>query len=340
MTLTGMLNSAKPEDKKFQNILRNIAPEKDEFETISGNDAFNGAKEYTTFVPYQRTTNYQSSITGIAFDYLARFLIASFVPSNCNEVMTNLNAKRGLKRVNDHLERRNQGELSLQLKQKYDEAIQKCVQFTHGDCSLDDIIPPAILLGKLERTIRDVEALLNVEQTFFGNEDKTMTMELKSMSKVFQEKFMIPEIVTSESNVVYNPNFGIAGVYVSGADADIIIDGVLYDFKTSERCNRKWQEVAQLIGYYYINEISVEKGGFYEDLGIHRVAFYRARFGEIEYFDTDIFLGKVTLPAQVLKRVNGELIIDEDYISLEDLTSLMNKTVREQTIEDLLSCLK
>ncbi|MPN02637.1 hypothetical protein SDC9_149853 [bioreactor metagenome] len=189
------------------------------------------------------------------------------------------------------------------------------------------------MLGKLEKCFRDASALINLEQTFFGDvdKDKDIMRELASMCEVFQGEFLIPEIITPESDVVYNPNFGIAGNYVGGADGDILIDGVLYDFKTSKSCGYTWQDVTQLIGYYFLNEISVEKGDFYEDLGIRRVAFYRARFGEIEYYDTDIFTEKASLPPQAFSIVNGEVIFNGDNISFID------KTTRDQTIEELLA---
>lgn len=57
-------------------------------------------------------------------------------------------------------------------------------------------------------------------------------------------------MVSSESVVVYNPSFGGASVICGGADADM--DNKLNNFE------------------------------------IHRIAFYRARFGEIEYVDVNV----------------------------------------------------
>lgn len=110
------------------------------------------------------------------------------------------------------------------------------------------------------------------------------------MCKVFQERFLITEIVSQKSDVIYNPTFGAASLMVGGADGDIIIDGVLYDFKSGKALGYSWKETAQLIGYYFLNEISVtlnssDWSGTYKDLKIKTVAFYKARYGEIEYFD-------------------------------------------------------
>ncbi|PEO24957.1 hypothetical protein COL24_01030 [Bacillus toyonensis] len=108
------------------------------------------------------------------------------------------------------------------------------------------------------------------------------------MCKVFEEKFFIPEIVHKESKVVYNPNFGLASMIVDGADGDIIIDGVLYDFKTGKPFAYSRVNAAQLIGYYFLNDISLiamELGYESSSFDIEKVALYKARYGEIEYFD-------------------------------------------------------
>jgi len=42
---------------------------------------------------------------------------------------------------------------------------------------------------------------------------------------------MLP-LIDTNSEVIYNPNFGVAFAFVGGADREIIIDGTLYDFKS------------------------------------------------------------------------------------------------------------
>lgn len=77
-------------------------------------------------------------------------------------------------------------------------------------------------------------------------------------------------------------------------DGDIIIDGTLFDFKSEKNVGFKWQEVAQLLGYFLLNEIPLDVSNAgdiyftdhsYHHLEINRIAFYRARYGEIEYID-------------------------------------------------------
>ena len=99
--------------------------------------------------------------------------------------------------------------------------------------------------------------------------------------------------VQSDSIVVFNPQFGKGSELCAGADADIFIDGVLYDFKCGKKQGYDWREVAQLMAYFYLNFFSYAKTkskifpDSLKEYNILRVAFYRARSGEVEYFDTD-----------------------------------------------------
>lgn len=101
----------------------------------------------------------------------------------------------------------------------------------------------------------------------------------------------------TDSVEIFNPSFGIASYACGGADADVYVDGVLYDFKTSKKNGYNWKETAQLVMYYYLNKIasSLEEPNMPEapaqlaEYKIFKLAFYKARFGEIEYFDTEYF---------------------------------------------------
>ena len=108
------------------------------------------------------------------------------------------------------------------------------------------------------------------------------------MLEVFQTKFINSGIITPESIVVYNPTFGDASYFCGGADADIYIDGTLYDFKCTKREGYVWKDVSQILGYYLLDCISKDSKDRENDLDkyeIRRIAFYKARFGEVEYYD-------------------------------------------------------
>jgi hypothetical protein len=106
---------------------------------------------------------------------------------------------------------------------------------------------------------------------------------------------LLSGILKGNDDVVFNPTFGIGSRSCGGADADIFINGTLYDFKCTKSRGYNWAECAQIVGYYLLNIIDIRCGGtgigfdeFGEPLGIHRLAFYRSRYGEIESFDVEL----------------------------------------------------
>lgn len=128
------------------------------------------------------------------------------------------------------------------------------------------IIKVSCFLANLECVYRDHRPPVNIRKSLFSPPSDDIARELEAMCKVFEEKFLVPEIIHEESKVVYNPNFGLASLMVNGADGDIIIDGVLYNFKTGKSFVYSSENAAQLIGYYLLNEISLAVGqGFQSD---------------------------------------------------------------------------
>ncbi|KAF6700433.1 MULTISPECIES: hypothetical protein [Bacillus] len=128
---------------------------------------------------------------------------------------------------------------------------------------------------------------MDTKKSLFSDPAEEIKKELEYMCRMFQEEFLIIKIISQKSKVIYNPNFSITSLMVGGADGDIIIDGVLCDFKSGKELGYYWKKVARLIGYYFLNEVSVTLNSsdwldIYKGLEIKKVAFYKARYGEIE----------------------------------------------------------
>lgn len=286
MSLTSILKSSKERDKEFQSVLREIIPKKNEFYTLSGKSAF--TKEYEMVVPYTLTNPYQASLVGTAFDYLARAMIAQIVISNSEDFFKKINAENGLNIMKGFFKKSVYN--SFRLNYKYKKSIKQFNSFVKGKNEIGSLVTAACYLAKLEQIFRSGLPPIDAKKSLFSDPAEEIKKELEYMCRVFQEKFLITKIISQKSKVIYNPTFGIASLMVGGADGDIIIDGVLYDFKSGKALGYSWKEVAQLIGYYFLNEISVTLNSSdwpdtNKDLEIKKVAFYKARYGEIEYFD-------------------------------------------------------
>lgn len=283
-----MLKSNNETDRKFQSILNELIPKANEFYTLSGHPAF--ANDYKMVVPFNLVNFKNAALVGTAFDYLARLMIARIVKSNQKEFLNNLKATDGY----EVMERFYKEDALIPLDKLqivYEKGMSLFELYIAGEEDINKMIPVACFFAKLENVYRSGRKLANEEKKrFFSKQPEDVIRELADMCSVFQDKFLIPKVISSESEVIYNPNCGVASLMVNGADADIIIDGVLYDFKTTKKSGYAWDEVAQLIGYYCLNNISSRFAEIgmpfpYKDLNIKKVAFYKARYGEVEYYD-------------------------------------------------------
>lgn len=290
MSLSSLLKGSNPKQKEFQSIIKATIPDKKLFKTVSGKVAFSKT-EYEPLVPYTLVKNYNSSIVGTSFDYLARIMLARVIKKNRNESYTNLTAEGGFIVLSRVL--KNHPAIKTEIENKYIEAVNKLKAFSSNKEDIIGLIPDVCFLTKLEHIFRSGLPPTNVlEDSFFDSPDVEVIKDLESLCDVFQEKF-IPSVISPTSEIIYNPNFGVASSFVGGADGDIIIDGTLYDFKSGKNIGYKWQEVAQILGYFLLNEISLDISNSddnyfddsYKHLEIERIAFYKARYGETEYID-------------------------------------------------------
>lgn len=284
MSLNSMLRGSRKNEKQFQAIIKEVTPNRNVFQTLSGNTAF--SNEYDMLVPYALENNDNAKIVGMAFDYIARLMIARIVINNREDFFAELVAEEGLDEMKRFFGEDN--DISTRLENFYNKAINLMKDFVVGGSDIQKIVKVSCFLANLECVYRDHKPPVNIKKSLFSPPSEDIVSELEAMCKVFEEKFLVPEIVHEESKVVYNPNFGLASSMVNGADGDIIIDGVLYDFKTGKSFAYLEEHAAQLMGYYFLNEISLTAGHFdyvssYFD--IEKVALYKARYGETEYFD-------------------------------------------------------
>ena len=274
MSLTSLIKG------EFKDFFKEIIPTKKEFKTFSGTRAF--SKDYIEHVEYKLENPYNSGVIGTAFDYLARWLIAKNINGEKKDAYSNLVAQNGIKYCEIIAQQNKKGSI----RKRYDNGINCVELFVNGSNNKVQTIKTAIFFAKLDRIWRsgthiiDIEKLLEVEEEVFT--------DLVALIDVFQTKFIDSGVVTETSIVVYNPSFGGASYLCGGADADIYIDGTLYDFKCTKKVGYVWNEVAQILGYYLLDNISKGNNDPTNDLGeceIKRIAFYKARFGEIEYYD-------------------------------------------------------
>lgn len=91
-----------------------------------------------------------------------------------------------------------------------------------------------------------------------------------------------------------NPTFGKASTLVAGADADLLIDDMLVDIKTTKNFKMERDNFNQLLGYVVLNEIDAI-GGIKPRPRIARVAIYFARHAHLESYEIQELIEKEKL---------------------------------------------
>lgn len=321
MSLKSMISGSSDSDKEFQAILRDILPGKEEYQTISKVIPF-GA--YEPLAPYSLSKRSDASVVGTAFDYLARAMIAQQLNANKDDAYLGLVALAGLKKMKKQLDKKIQDLLI----EKYIDVladfidyiysnnahitkvkviVHRCVQEEWNAYSkfvttaassrykLDDdvnrLLSGAYFFAKLEQVYRSGGILPEDINSFFADPNEEIQRDLQNLCRVFKEKFIGAELIGPDSTVIFNPTFGLGSIMCGGADADVYVDGALYDFKTSKDTGYNWKEVAQILGYFFLNGVAYY-GREYNlpaplmEYKILRIALYKARYGQIEYFET------------------------------------------------------
>lgn len=174
------------------------------------------------------------------------------------------------------------------LKDGYNNLLKPIREYIHGDYIGDEIlIDVSIVLAKMEHMKRSGVGAVQISRLFdYDTENQCVKNELFKMIKSFRNVF-IP-LVSSDSVVVYNPHFGIGSRMVGGADADIYLDGVIYDFKTTIKNGWSSVDAIQITGYYLLDAVSKKIEDKRNDLfqyPIEKIALYKVRYEEIAYFD-------------------------------------------------------
>lgn len=307
LSLTSMLKGRSDTAKEFQQIIRRALPTKELFQTITDRPAFS-RKDYIAYAPYNLKKHYNASLVGIAFDYLARIIIAQKVELNKEASYEDLTGEYAIPILERVLETKPR--VVKKVKKRVEKCKKNFKRVTQNKIHVKEVIVDACFLAKLEAIARTgIPPLDLLEPSFFNKPEDEIVNDLLQICEVFNTTFL--PLVHADSKVYYNPNFGIASGLVRGADADIIIDGTLYDFKTGKPIGYKWQDIAQVLGYYLLNEIMHDMSEVDDDkdekdyphsIIISRLAIYRGRYGEIEYVNVN------QLDKDLLKEAKQEMI--------------------------------
>ncbi|WP_238900718.1 hypothetical protein [Clostridium sp. YIM B02500] len=337
----GLKNMLK--NPELKSIIKPILPTKFTFTTNLGWDVEAFSKYYKLLVPNELTNKSDARLVGIAFDYMARFIIANYIENDKESVLQDMVCEKAFGVLKNVLK----DELFIRQKEIYENK-KKNIENYIFNCSVDDyytIILDVLTLARLEQIYRT--GITNIRSIIKDARVKNLELEkdLKKNCEIFKKVFIDFGLVSENSVVVFNPHFGVWSYKCFGADADIFIDGVLYDFKCVSKNNYKIDDIAQICGYYLLHRLTQMKDNTEEiedevkvsaplkNMSIKGIALYKSRFGAIEKFDINKF-DKEELDL-VLEKVRKFINKYYDYNSNINLNDLWQEYLKSKTDESL-----
>lgn len=93
------------------------------------------------------------------------------------------------------------------------------------------------------------------EDMLFEEVPSIIQNTLRAMVEKFENTFSENGLVNPNSIVLYHPTFEPWGTYLGGAEADLYVDGCLYEIKSGKREKNKWIDVGQVYAYYLLNQL-------------------------------------------------------------------------------------
>lgn len=269
MSLTGMLKGNTEECIKLKSIISSV--------DIDISNEINRVSNVDIKARYILKDNSLAGQLGTAFDYLARFLIKHYQNKvkgvSYEETYV---AEYGLRILLRHTRREHNN--YQEVYNKALEIISEFINSEYNDLLFKRVVGISVYFAKLERMFRsgyneEIEDSLRYKINPLV--EKELYNQIEIFKIAFEEKF---NIKTKKNTIYYNPNFDYCSVAVGGADADIVINDTLIDFKSSKYIKSINEDFKQIIGYYLFSKI-VEA-----PKGINKICLYLSRYGEfIEY---------------------------------------------------------
>lgn len=210
------------------------------------------------------------NVTGTAFDYLLRFALhrrAGDVAVHAGWWVAEIARPRG----------RGARKTAAFLK----DARALVGAFVQGDGDVRDVALACTVLAKLDLIVRS------------GWVDPEL---LTPLPDIAEELLALLDIVPfgelqAQRQLVLNPTFDSASRAVGGADADMVVDDLLLDIKTTQEARASLDEVRQLVGYAVLarlaglHALDSPVSSRCVPGSVRRVGLYYARYGRVVTYD-------------------------------------------------------
>ena len=183
------------------------------------------------------TKNY--SLVGTAFDYLLRFRLEREYPS--------YNTRKWIAEGVPELISEQMPDIGKSMSLHIRTARAMHDDYINSGDMTDDLIKTTVILAQIDVVYRAGVVVKSFETVNEGD-----MRDLKKLVSMVDVKIFKPE-----QKGFLNPTFGYGSHLVSGADADIIVDDMLIDIKTTKKMDFTRDYFNQLVGYYVLSRLGM-----------------------------------------------------------------------------------
>ena len=273
MAIDAFIMGSSPRDELIRSSVTPIMPQNYKIKTLSGEEPF--SEDCPCKVPRGDYDSMTIALIELTFRYAAKVMVAV----SCDEVeYSPVNYSIAEKSI-ENMKNTLPPEYCSEVIERYEYAEMKILDYIEsGDDSTENIIQQCWFLSKLDVCYRK-DKYPRDASSFFTPAEPEITKELFEMINLFRTEFL-PKVMTSESSVVFNPNFGYGERLVCETDCDIIIDNSLIDLRTDAVMSYPKAKILKELTYIMMTEINKKCGQ--NSFELDRILFFNARFGETE----------------------------------------------------------
>jgi len=177
-------------------------------------------------------------------------------------------------------------DLTKKVRHIIEQAKQHYLSYLASGKMTDTLIESTLRLAQLEPIFR-----AGIIDENIGSVSREDVADLQKLVSIID-----PEPFRAKEICMLNPSFNEASKLVKGADADLLIDDVLIDIKTTKRLELARDDFNQLLGYYILFKI----GGITDApdaLEINRLGIYYSRHGVLCTAPVKALMNEEKLPA-------------------------------------------
>ncbi len=231
------------------------------------------------------------TLVGTAFDYLLRFYVKRLNPDAierqwvAEHCLTNpsspLLVDATMEIDTGTVVSYTETNLTKKAKRIIERAKVNYSAFLHSGQITDDLFESALCLAQLDPIWR--AGFIDKNMGDVQDED---VEDLRNLILIVE-----PKLFKAKHLCLLNPTFGEASRLVGGADADLVIDDLLIDIKTTKKLDFKTTFFHQLMGYVVLHEIA-RVGDLKPKPSVTKAGIYFARHAYLHVFQLDAVIDR------------------------------------------------